>query len=490
MEILFEHKQTISPQISIILVDWSCRESFHILHYLSNQTVSREQYEVIWIEYYSRRSPEIEAELEQCERSNRIPIVNKRIVMGMPDDIHYHKHLMYNIGIVASRGKIITICDSDAIVRLTFVENIIKAFKEDRNIVLHMDEVRNVDKMFYPFNYPSIEKIIGEGCINWKDGKTTGLPDKEDPLHARNYGACMSALREDLINIGGADEYIDYLGHICGPYELTFRLTNAGKKEVWHQEEFLYHVWHPGSDGFNNYFGAHDGKNMSGIALDIIRSGRIMPLLENRAIEELRLRGNGISYASLLSKVISELEIEKWKVDRQKHSSDSKPEFSSEHFWIKLLLYGSLFWMSLKQLCFKAKNYSENKVMAKSIFFKFQLVFIFIWRMWKNNIYAVSVCQQVIMRLASECTKEVVFYGTGDITKILYLLAKETPLKITNIYDHSMAGKKFLNFEVLSPETLTDYQGKIIISSFVGTIEKVKALKKIGIDEKNIIRLQ
>ena len=48
----------------------------------------------------------------------------------------------------------------------TFVESIIKSFEEDPNIVLHMDEVRNNDRRFYPFNYPSIEEVMGHGCIN------------------------------------------------------------------------------------------------------------------------------------------------------------------------------------------------------------------------------------------------------------------------------------------------------------------------------------
>jgi len=65
------------------------------------------------------------------------------------------------------------------------------------------------------------------------------LLDKADPLHTRNYGACMSALREDLVDIGGADEHLDYLGHICGPYEMTFRLVNAGRKEIWHPKNFF-----------------------------------------------------------------------------------------------------------------------------------------------------------------------------------------------------------------------------------------------------------
>jgi cellulose synthase/poly-beta-1,6-N-acetylglucosamine synthase-like glycosyltransferase len=182
LEVLYNNKVVNSPKVSIILLDWSCRKSFHSLDYLSNQTVPKNQYEVIWIEYYSRRSHEIEKRLKECEKLGKSPIVDKWIVMGMPDDIYYHKHLMYNIGIVASCGEIVTFCDSDAIFSPTFVESIIEAFNKDRNIVLHMDEVRNIDRRYYPFNYPSLEEVLSTECINWKDGKTTGLLDKERPL--------------------------------------------------------------------------------------------------------------------------------------------------------------------------------------------------------------------------------------------------------------------------------------------------------------------
>ncbi|MBM4348292.1 MAG: glycosyltransferase [Deltaproteobacteria bacterium] len=315
MEILSFNKNVYSPKVSIILLDWSCRESFHILRYLANQTIPRDEYEVIWIEYYDRRSSEIEVGIKESDNVGKTPLVDQWIVMDMPQNIYYHKHLMYNIGILLARGKIVTFCDSDTIVAPTFIESIIKSFEEDTNIVLHMDEARNNDKRFYPFNYPSIEEVIGQGCINWKNGKTTGLLDKEDPFHTRNYGACMSALREDLINIGGADEHIDYLGHICGPYEMTFRLINAGKKEVWHQEEFLYHVWHPGQAGQGNYLGPHDGKHVSTTALQALKTGRILPLVENPAIKKLRQGKDKINPEQIFDLAIPK-KIDNWDIER------------------------------------------------------------------------------------------------------------------------------------------------------------------------------
>jgi len=47
-------------EVSIILLDWKVRESFHILDYLNQQTVPRSNYEIIWIEYYNRKPKELE----------------------------------------------------------------------------------------------------------------------------------------------------------------------------------------------------------------------------------------------------------------------------------------------------------------------------------------------------------------------------------------------------------------------------------------------
>ena len=298
MQILFENKNCSSPKVSIILLDWSCRESFHSIDYLNKQTVSREQYEIIWIEYYGR--------IPESLKSKK-PLLDKWIVMGMPDDLYYHKHLMYNIGVISSRGDIICICDSDAVFGSTFVESIIKEFKKSPDIVLHLDEVRNINKKFYPFNYPSVDEILGNGVINWNKSKsmTTGLLDKNDYLHSRNYGACFCARKTDLITIGGADEKLDYLGHTCGPYELTFRLMNYGLKEVWLNSEFIYHTWHPGTDGHLNYTGPNDGRGMSLIALEALYSGRVMPLVENNVIRNMRL-SRELEYGGSLDSVINQ----------------------------------------------------------------------------------------------------------------------------------------------------------------------------------------
>lgn len=268
-----------APRVSLVLLDWSVRESFHLLNYLSQQTASRDDFEVIIIEYYSRISPALKAVEDQ---------VDTWLVLDVPENCYYHKHLMYNAGIVAARGDIIMIGDSDAMVKPTFIETIIKRFDSDAKLVFHIDQFRNLRRDFYPFNYPSFDDVLGVGCINNVDGKTAGVLNTVDPIHSRNYGACMCARRDDMIAIGGADMHIDYLGHICGPYDMTFRLINYGRRELWDHSEFTYHTWHPGQAGADNYLGPHDGRHMSTTSLEALTSGRITPLDENEAIRMLR----------------------------------------------------------------------------------------------------------------------------------------------------------------------------------------------------------
>lgn len=561
MQILFDNKLSKKPLVSIILLDWSCRESFHSLYYLNEQTALRDNYEIIWIEYYSRHSPEIEEKLREYERLGKPPVVDKWIVMEMPENVYYHKHLMYNTGIVASQGRIVTVMDSDAVVMPTFVEAIIKSFEKDSNIVLHMDQVRNMNKRFYPFNYPAIDEIIAEGGVNMLNGRPRGLVERFDPLHNVNYGSCMSAMRDDLITIGGADEHIDYLGHICGPYDMTFRLMNAGKKEVWHQNEWLYHTWHPGQAGDKNFAGPHDGKHMSTTALETRWTGRILPLVENPAIRMLRLgERENMPDSSFFPHVINKEAINDWTIDESEFGKKEygfgsksitlkerykKNEFSvslkfPSKFLIKRVLYKMLlrqFYVTLRIILIKDLGYvltlirerrgtvnavplnynDEVKVPSKEfsgffqeimnslkkesilspllawhrtlfkIFFGIRSRIRFIQGIAQYNRYIADECWRNLHRLAKN-NKGVAVFGASNIAKILLVLTRDVPIKISGIYD-DVKRERFSGYEVLPVEALKGYTGSVIISSLFGVEERIGTLKQLGIKEDKIIRL-
>jgi hypothetical protein len=147
-----------------------------------------------------------------------------------------------------------------------------------------------------------VEAVLA-GCRHWNGSVSKGLDNSLDMLHDANYGACMAARREDLVTIGGADEHLDYLGYICGPYEMTFRLANLGRRETWLRDEYLYHTWHPNENGINtDYHGPHDGRYMSLRALQARVDGRTLPWVGNPWLARRR-NGSGVSLPAVLDEL-------------------------------------------------------------------------------------------------------------------------------------------------------------------------------------------
>jgi len=271
------------PKISLILIDWGVRESFHSLYYLNRQTVPRDEYELIWLEFYDHEPAGLRQMIQQAGYGR--PAVDRWFVLGYPGELIYHKHRLYNVGILAARGEVCVVCDSDAIYTPRFIERLIRAFEETPHGIIHLDQVRSNSRRFYPFNYPTIEEVMhsdsnARGCGTLT---TIGLLNPFDRIHDANFGACFAARRQDLLAIGGADEHIDYLGYMCGPYDMTFRLSNLyGVPEQWLDDEFLFHTWHPNTTGINtDYHGPHDGRSMSLRALHARASYRIQPYLRS-----------------------------------------------------------------------------------------------------------------------------------------------------------------------------------------------------------------
>jgi len=86
------------PRVSIILLDWSVRESFHAIDFLENQTVARSEYEVICIEFYKSISIELTKLNSEFTKLGRHGI-DKCIILDHEPGTYIHKHFAYNVGI-------------------------------------------------------------------------------------------------------------------------------------------------------------------------------------------------------------------------------------------------------------------------------------------------------------------------------------------------------------------------------------------------------
>ena len=294
MRIVRKNTLQEAPELSFVLLDWGCRESFHTLEYLSNQIIAREKYEVIWVEYYDRQLSELADLIERYERHGLSSPIDTWIVLARPKGEIFRKHWMNNIGLLHSRGGIVVFMDSDAITSTTVVDTFFKEFENDPDVILYLEEIRTGDQSFYPFGYPNPKEIIPVAS-NLINGVPVGMRNFRsgllaDPslIHCRNYGACFAARREDIIRVGGWDEHDDYSGYIAGPYEMSMRMEWIGKRERWNFGELLWHVPHPGNNGIDNFSGPHDGKGVSTTAMKILETRRTLPLVENPEIRALR----------------------------------------------------------------------------------------------------------------------------------------------------------------------------------------------------------
>lgn len=260
------------PKVSIILLDWSVRERFHTLDWLAVQSVPREDYELIWIELYDRLVPEA---MEKAE-----------VVITCNQQGRYQKHVGYNVGLLHARGQIITICDSDAVYPPDFIASILNSFQltagdEPIPLVLMHYEWRTTQT--YPDDLSDISQLSQYKWYNlWP-----------------NVGACMSVRKIDAVRFGGFDEHPSFRDYMCGPYDLGWRLVNAGIPEIWHDESVtLWHFAHPDPvASFGQKFSfklwreiAHP--HLEGHALTAVEAfstGRLLPLQENPEVHRLRM---------------------------------------------------------------------------------------------------------------------------------------------------------------------------------------------------------
>ncbi len=296
-----KHSPEAIPKVSVILLDWSCRERFDALDWLSKQDVLEDSYELIWVELYDRVIPEV------LDKADTVITCGQK---GM-----YHKHIGYNLGLLNSYGETIVICDSDAIYPVDFISSVLKSFYPNGSIspqplVLMHYQLRT--SSLYPNNLKNREEL--------KDSKWQWWPLNP------NVGACMSVRRQDAIRFGGFDEHKSFKGYLCGPYDLGWRLVNTGIPELWHDASTaLWHFAHPDPVGVNEispslkrmHENTYPHVDLHAIiAVEAFSTGRFQPLKENSEIFKLRMKERqfGTEFEEKYANMTGQNGFSKWQI--------------------------------------------------------------------------------------------------------------------------------------------------------------------------------
>jgi hypothetical protein len=215
-------------KISVVMVDGSFRERFHIVESLSRQTLTREDYEIIWVEFYDDVNDEI-------KNNERVKVITLNNASG--DE--YHSSFCFNEGIRSSKGEIMVIPDADVMVEPTFLESVLKEHEECDRLVMYFnrlneDEEDHTEDKSYDIEYL---KKVGKHS-------TPG-----------NFGGCLSVRKKWLLEINGYDQDpVFATGAHANGHDVYTRLKNHGLHVMWHPVEMLYHPWHPYPKGFGDNY--------------------------------------------------------------------------------------------------------------------------------------------------------------------------------------------------------------------------------------------
>lgn len=275
------------PRVSVILLDWSVREYYQSLHFLHEQDVPRDHYELIWVELYDRVAP--------------IAMEKADWVITCNQSGNYHKHIGYNVGLLHARGEIVTVCDSDAVFPQDFIASSLRTFEKHG-----ADELRSLVLMHYQWRTASLYPDSGLASRNEIAQYSWA------PLWP-NVGACMSVQTADAIRFGGFDEHRSYRGYWCGPYDLGWRMVNAGIPEIWHDPSTaIWHFAHTNPSGeflIKNTRKVRREKSYPHVdfhaytAMEAFASGRLLPRQENSEVFARRMatRRIGTEYEQRLA---------------------------------------------------------------------------------------------------------------------------------------------------------------------------------------------
>jgi len=214
--------------VKISIVTWDCnfREKLHTIDFFCNQTISSDEYEFIWVDFYNS-SDAVRKKISDYPQA-------KLIELGNPPSQLWNLGRCINAGVSESSGEILVLPDGDIAVESDFLSTVLK--KHDGEKRPHVIYYRRWDE-------PRDEHVAGCDIDHLK--KVCKL---FNPL---NYAGCYSVARSGFDLVGGYDEHEAYSGPGMSGREIYMRYRNAGLPIEWTDVK-VFHPWHEGTGKAND----------------------------------------------------------------------------------------------------------------------------------------------------------------------------------------------------------------------------------------------
>lgn len=204
-------------KVSVIMIDGGFREHTFGAEYFSRQDFPDDEYEVIWVEFYSSVP-------DHVKQQKKVQVVT----LDNPPGTKYHSSYCFNKGIEMARGEVIVIPDADQLVRRDFLQRIYDLHAAYDRLVVYPYRYDEPGKgVLTSFDFEEVEKK----CV------------LKNPL---NYGGCLTVRKKWLVDINGYEQHsIFSSGFHANGLDIYTRFKNYGLAIMWTPDIRLYHPWHP-----------------------------------------------------------------------------------------------------------------------------------------------------------------------------------------------------------------------------------------------------
>lgn len=260
-------------KISVIMVDGGFRENTYGAEYFSKQDFPENDFEIFWIEFYSKVPESVRAQHKV-----------KVLTLNRPFDEVYHSSYCFNKGIESAQGELIVIPDADQIVKPDFLSKL---------WVMHAQHEK---LLIYPYRYDEDRK--GDlKSFDWDE-----LENKCILKNPINYGGCLSVRKKWLKEINGYEQHqVFSSGFHANGLDVYTRFKNFGLAIMWTSAIKLFHPWHPNTlVASNQYKIQHEfidwrSRNLQYLAVDGINPDKNYKQFdENLLLEKFNNNGKRI----------------------------------------------------------------------------------------------------------------------------------------------------------------------------------------------------